>query len=159
MAKNKKIFICLLAGLLLLNAGMASARMTKKIGYQDFTLISNSGESVTLSQFKGKNPVLLVFFATWCPPCNREVPRLIEMQDKYIAKGLKILAVDIDEPADLVNQFIQQKGINYTVLLDHGGQIAEKYKVSGIPTNILFDRQGRVKYVGYTVPDKIEDVL
>lgn len=156
--KNHKLLTVLLAGFLLLHSGMASARMSG-VSYQDFTLTSVSGESVTLSQFKGSNPVLLVFFATWCPPCNREVPHLVELQNKYGSKGLKIVAVDIDEPKDLVSQFVQEKGINYTVLLDQGGQIAEKYKVTGIPMNILFDKQGEVKHAGNAPPRNIEDVL
>ena len=156
--KNSKLLTLLLAGFLLLHSGMASARMSG-VKYEDFTLTSVAGESVTLSQYKGKNPVLLVFFATWCPPCKREVPHLVGLQNQYADKGLKILAIDIDEPGDLVNQFIEENGINYTVLLDQGGEIAEKYKVTGIPTNILIDKQGVVKYAGNAPPRNIEDVL
>lgn len=140
------------------NLGAASNAIARA-RFQDFTLNSTAGESHKLSQYQGKNPVLLVFFATWCPPCNREVPHLVELQKKYGDKGLKILAVDIDEPRDLVNEFIKEKGINYTVLLDEGGQVAETYNVSGIPTNILFDKKGDVRYAGHALPRHIEDVL
>ncbi len=162
MSKNFSVKIMMpvfISMLLLINTGAASWPGKPKVQYKDFMLHSLSGETVTLAQFKGNNPVLLVFFATWCPPCKREVPQLKEMQNKYADRGLKILAIDIDEPNDIVREFVKEKGINYTVLLDEGAQVAEMYDVSGIPTNILFDRDGNVRHAGHALPSNIEDVL
>ena len=126
---------------------------------QDFTLPSVTGQTHTLSQYQGKNPVLLVFFATWCPPCNREVPHLVDLQKTYGGRGLKILAVDVAESEDAVRQFVREKEINYTVLLDPKGETADQYHVNGIPTNILIDKNGEVKFEGHSIPKNIEDVL
>lgn len=125
----------------------------------DFTLSSMTGESHQLSQYQGKNPVLLVFFATWCPPCQREVPDLIELQNKYAGKGLKIFAVNVNEPQDVVEQFAREKGINYTVLLDSDAAVADQYEVRGIPTNVLIDRKGDIQFIGHSIPGNIEEVL
>lgn len=128
-------------------------------GAPDFTLPSIEGVEHTLSQFQGKNPVLLVFFATWCPPCNREVPHLVEIENQYGGRGLKILAVNIAEPQETVERFIQEKEINYTVLLDRKGKVADQYHVTGIPANFLIDKQGEVVFEGHRPPENIEDVL
>ncbi|MBI4398044.1 MAG: TlpA family protein disulfide reductase [Candidatus Omnitrophica bacterium] len=130
-----------------------------EIEYQDFSLNSIEGKSVSLSGFKGKNPVLLVFFATWCPPCRREVPELIELEKQYASKGLEIVAINVDEPLDTVQKFAAQQGINYTVVLDPGARVTEMYHVQGIPMNILFDQEGHVRHAGHGLPPSIEDVL
>ena len=125
----------------------------------DFTLSSADGNTFTLSEVVKERPVLVVFFATWCPPCQHEVPELIKLQDKDQASGLKILAVDVDESKETAANFIRSKGINYTVLLDEGGRAANQYGVEGIPTNILIARGGEVKYEGHSIPENIDDIL
>jgi len=157
MKKGKIVLGALLWIFLIALASTSNAMISVK--YEDFTLTSSGGETHQLSQYQGQSSVLLVFFATWCPPCIREVPDLIKLQDKYGDKGLKILAVDIDEPRNLVEGFIKNKGINYTVLLDQGARVAEIYDVRAIPMNILIDKKGEVKYVGHALPKNIEDVL
>ena len=157
--KLKNIFFWILPALIFIQFGAAAAQKPHMASAIDFTLPSLEGKQYTLSQFKGKNPVLLVFFATWCPPCRREIPQLIDYQDRYASKGLKVMAINIDEAPDEVRTFAKGHGINYTVLLDEGAQVADKYSIRNIPTNILINKKGEVNFIGHTLPKNIEDVL
>ncbi len=120
----------------------------------DFTLPDASGKDVSLGRFIGKGPVLLAFWATWCPHCNESVPEINRMHgeaERY--GGLRILALDFMESREKVTAFVSSKKVLYTVLLDRSGRVARKYKVVGIPTYILIDRNGKVAYRGHELPD------
>lgn len=120
----------------------------------DFTLPDASGKNVPLSQFIGKKPVLLFFWATWCPHCNEAVPEINRMHEEAKKNGgLQILALDFMESPEKVNAFVSSKKVLYPVLLDRTGRVARKYKVVGIPTYILIDRDGRVVYRDHELPE------
>lgn len=119
-----------------------------------FDLPDPAGARVSLATFLGKKPVLLVFWATWCPHCNEVVP---EINRIHAASGngerLQVLALDYKESAEKVISFVRKKGVAYPVLLDRKGKVARKYRILGIPTYILVDRDGRIAYRGYEPPD------
>lgn len=124
----------------------------------DFTLEDVNGKNVNLSETVSKSSAtLLVFWASWCPYCREEIPDLIRLNSNYKNKGLKILAIDIGESKKKVESFIKQEGIDYTVLLDTDNKVAGQYRVMGIPTNILLDKEGSIKYRGTSAPP--EDLL
>ncbi|MDD5084968.1 MAG: TlpA disulfide reductase family protein [Candidatus Omnitrophica bacterium] len=151
--------ICLFVAVFLLFGFSSGVNAALSKETPDFSLMDTDGKAITMSSFKGKSPILIVFFATWCPPCRREVPELIKIYDKYSKRGLRILAVNIQETPDRVKGFMDKEGINYLVLIDSTGQIAKQYGITGIPTAILIDKKGDVKYRGHSLPDKIEEVL
>ncbi len=127
--------------------GQASAATNETQDWVDFTLPDASGKQVSLAQFIGKKPVLLVFWATWCAICKEEVPVINRMHSEPPMSGkVQILALDFMESEKKVNAFIKRKQVAYPVLLDRRGRVARKYKVVGIPTYILFDRDGKVVY-------------
>ncbi|MBK5094921.1 MAG: TlpA family protein disulfide reductase [Deltaproteobacteria bacterium] len=131
------------------NAGTkpASAAATGIQEWVDFTLPEPGGGHVSLAQFIGKKPVLLVFWATWCAICKEEVPVINRMHSEPPMSGkVQILALDFMESEKKVNAFISSKKVAYPVLLDRRGRVARKYKVVGIPTFILIDRDGKVVY-------------
>jgi peroxiredoxin len=131
-------------------ASSASAGETEWI---DFTLQDANGKDVSLSRFIGKKPVLLAFWATWCPPCHEAVPLLNRMHTESPASGgIQILALDFMESRKKAKAFIKKKQVTYPVLLDRKGQVARKYRVVGIPTYILIDRKGKVVYRGHDTP-------
>ena len=107
----------------------------------------------------GANPggfqaILLVFWATWCRPCRNEVPELIKLHDEIKDnKNIEIIAADIDESDYTVALFAKENDIKYTVMIDEKGAVAKSYKVTGIPTNILIDKKGEIKYNGYIFKD------
>ncbi len=120
------------------------------------------GQRVSLDDFRGR-PVLLNFWASWCPPCRLEMP---EMERAYAAQGadgLVILAVDAlyqDELNDVV-EFVAAQKLTFPVLLDRDGTVAVAYRVGTLPTSVFIDRQGRIHLiqVGPMTRPFIESVL
>jgi cytochrome c biogenesis protein CcmG/thiol:disulfide interchange protein DsbE len=103
-----------------------------------------NGKPIRLSDFGGKI-VVLNFWATWCPPCRREVPALIAFQKEYADKGVQVVGVSMDKQgATEVASFAKKMGINYPIVL--GDQkMSEAYGgIEGIPTTFIIDRQGNV---------------
>ena len=101
----------------------------------DFTLKSLEGEEFKLSSFRGKNPVYLVFWATWCPYCVKEIPRLKELYTKLAPKGLKILAINIsyNDPLLRVQSFQKKYELPYPILYDNNATVSRQYGVIGVP--------------------------
>jgi len=98
----------------------------------------------------------VVFFATWCPNCNEEIPGLKKLQEAFKGKDFEILAIDIKESEKAVSSFVKKNGIDYTVVLDSDGKVAQAYNVYGIPTNIIVAKDGGVSYYGNGLPDNAE---
>ncbi len=109
-----------------------------------FALKDLSGETVSLSDYRGKANVLLHFGTTWCPPCGAQVPKLKELDEKYGADELVILAVHIDESAEVVNRYAGDEKAEYAMLLDDKGAVALEYGAEFIPLNVLVDKSGRI---------------
>jgi peroxiredoxin len=132
----------------------ASSAKNPAVPLPDFTLPDQSGKEVSLRQFIGKTPVLLAFWATWCPHCVDAIPRINRMNADLSPGGkLQILALNYMESEQKVTAFIAAKRISYTVLMDRSGGVARKFHVVGIPTYILIDRSGNVVFRGYEFPD------
>lgn len=125
----------------------------------DFTLPDMAGQPVTLSRLAGTTPVLLVFWATWCPYCNEAVPQINALQSGAAGRDLRILALDYKESRETVSAFIHAKGVRYPVLLDADGAVAKKYGVVGIPTYVLIGRERKVAYRANILPDDIRKYL
>lgn len=123
-----------------------------------FTLESVAGERVSLGRFTGEKAVLLVFWATWCPHCNAAVPAINKIQSR-LRDRLQVLAIDFLESRQKVQSFMKAKNVAYTVLLDSDGTVARKYRVVGIPTYVVVDRNGGIAYSGNELPDTIEKFL
>ncbi len=118
-----------------------------------FTLPDASGRPVSAGRYLGKTPVLLVFWATWCPHCVDSVPVLNRIRAAQGDRGLRILAINYEESPKAVNAFMRSNMVGYRVLLDADGRVAESYGVVGIPTYILVDGSGAVVYRGYEIPE------
>jgi peroxiredoxin len=125
----------------------------------DFTLPDLSGNPVSLKDFEGKSVVLLVFWVSRCEICRGEVPLLNEIYDKYKDKGVEILAVNIGERQERVERFKNTEGIRYPVLLDSDRRVGRLYHVFGVPTEVIVDRQGNVRYYDFGVPYNWEEIL
>ncbi|HTW32743.1 MAG TPA: TlpA disulfide reductase family protein [Candidatus Sulfotelmatobacter sp.] len=108
----------------------------------DFTLTDLQGKSWHLQELHGK-VVLLNFWATWCPPCRKEMPDLQALYDKYKDQGFVVLAIS-DEDSAKVAPFIAEKKIGYPVMLDPGGKVHELFEVEGIPKSFVYDREGKM---------------
>ena len=108
----------------------------------NFTLMDLDGKPWTLKDLKGK-VVMLNFWATWCPPCRKEMPDLEAFYRQFSPQGFVILGISDDEP-DKVRAFVQQHGVTYPVLLDPGSKVNELLHINGIPKTFIYDREGKV---------------
>jgi thiol-disulfide isomerase/thioredoxin len=112
----------------------------------DFTAYTLDGQAITLSELQG-SPVAVNFWATWCPDCRREIPLLEEIASRYAEEGLIFLAVDVAEPASVVQPFVEQNNVALTVLLDPQGEIGNLYQIWAYPTTVWVDAEGIVQHV------------
>ena len=125
----------------------------------DFTLPDLDGRSVALGRFLGKEPVLLVFWATWCPECRAAIPEINGFTTGPLAGKLQVLGLDFRESREKVAQAVKSRGIRYPVLLDLRGEVARTYEIVGIPTYVLIDRRGNVVYREHVLPEDISRYL
>ena len=112
----------------------------------DFTLPSISGDNVRLGDYAGQ-VVVVNLWATWCPPCKAEMPMINAYYQAHRDAGLTVLAVNSEEDATTVRQFIQTHGYGFPVLLDLQSDVSALYQVRGLPTTVVIDREGRIQYI------------
>jgi peroxiredoxin len=138
-------------------AGVCNAK--KKPAPLDFTLKDMHGKDVKLADFKGK-VIMLNFWATWCGPCQYEIPMFVQLQEQYRNQGVVFLGVSVDDdPGDALQQFAQTKHMNYPVLIGKDNEIQEAYgPLFGIPTTMLISRDGTIctRYAGARPKEKFE---
>lgn len=110
----------------------------------DFSISMMDGKTLKLSELRGK-PVFLNFWATWCPPCNQEMPDIEKIyKDNY---PIQIIGVNIKEAPMTVGGFLSQKGYTFPVGFDLKGDIANLYMASGIPTSYAIDAKGIIRHI------------
>ncbi|MGB8887546.1 MAG: TlpA disulfide reductase family protein [Candidatus Korobacteraceae bacterium] len=109
----------------------------------NFTLTDLQGKTWTLKDLKGK-VVLVNFWATWCPPCRKEMPDLEALYNRFQEQGFVILAVSEDEETAKVGPFIAEHKITYPILLDPGSKVNNLFQVEGIPKSFVYDREGKL---------------
>jgi peroxiredoxin len=109
----------------------------------DFKLSNLQGQAVSLRSLRGR-PVLINFWATWCPPCRSELPALRSAYAQYHEQGLEILAVDVKEDSKTVAAFATELELTFPILLDDKGIVAAIYQVRGTPTSLFVGPDGVV---------------
>jgi len=129
----------------------------------EFALQDLDGKTVHIADFSGK-VVILDFWATWCPPCRKEIPDFVAMQSKYGHQGLAIVGLSVDAGgAHDVRDFEQKQSIeiNYPVLIANEETANAYGGVVGIPTTFVIDRKGKIvkRFVGYTPASEFEETI
>jgi peroxiredoxin len=121
----------------------------------DFTLKSLSGENLKLSEMTG-NVVLINFWASWCGPCREEMPLLNALHSKYEPLGFTVLGVNVEEDVNGAKGFLKNFPVDFPVLLDNTNQVSKQYKVIAMPTTVVVDRDGNMRYLhqGYKSGDE-----
>jgi peroxiredoxin len=114
----------------------------KQIQNADFKLKDVSGKKWSLRSMKGK-VVLVNFWATWCPPCRKEMPDLQALSDEFGKQGLVVLGLT-DEKSDVVKDFLSHQSYNYPILLDTDHAAAKQFAIEGIPKSYVYDRDGKL---------------
>ena len=129
----------------------------------EFSLVDVGGQMRNISEWDGK--VLAInFWATWCPPCIKEIPEFIEIQHKYEAQGLQFIGIALQRPEE-VTEFIQEYGMNYPVLAGEMEviNIAESYgnDIGALPYTVIVDREGLIQFVqrGPLAGEKAETII
>ena len=124
-----------------------------------FTLTDTAGAQVSLEDHRGK-VVLLNFWATWCPPCRQEMP---DIQSRYEMHhpNLVVLAIDNNEPLDLVQSYVDEVGLSFNPLLDPGADVQILYQIRGYPTSMFVDENGiiQIVHVGLMTQSQLDDYL
>jgi peroxiredoxin len=112
----------------------------------DFTLRSVEGPNLRLKEQRGK-VILVNFWATWCGPCREEMPHLNRLYEKYRASGFSLLGVNVDEDSRNAAGVASQLGVKFPVLLDSDKQVSKLYDLNAMPSTVLIDRDGKVRYM------------
>jgi cytochrome c biogenesis protein CcmG/thiol:disulfide interchange protein DsbE len=143
------------------DAAPGSLPPAPRVGFAapDFTASTLDNATVRLADLRGR-PVVLNFWATWCPPCLQEIPHLIDAARGYDNRVV-ILGIDNGEPAATVRTFADDRGLNYPIVLDPTFEITDLYRVDGLPTTFFIDQDGIIRemMMGPLTPATLQDKL
>ena len=112
----------------------------------DFTLKSHSGENIRLSDLRGE-VVMINFWASWCGPCRQEMPLLDQLYTEYQPLGFTILGINVEEDSTQAKALLQDIPVSFPVLFDTRSQVSKLYDVVAMPSTVLLDRDGNVRYL------------
>ena len=112
----------------------------------DFTLKSRNGENIKLSELRGE-VVMLNFWASWCAPCRKEMPLLEVIYKKYSDLGFTLLAVNVEEDSSKANNLLRDIPVTFPVLYDNTNKVTKLYKVVAMPSTVIIDRDGNLRYL------------
>lgn len=124
----------------------------------DFALQLDDDRTLRLSDLQG-TPVMINFWATWCPPCRAEMPEIVEAAEKD--QDLVVIAANVQEEIDVVRSFAEEFGMSMPVALDSDGRLRDLYQVRGMPTSVFIDRSGTIASVwaGLLDAERLEEEL
>jgi peroxiredoxin len=148
-------FFRIAAGLLLAAcAGIASAISTGPA--PDFTLKTLDGPNLRLQEQRGR-VVMVNFWATWCGPCRQEMPQLNKLYEKYRGSGFVLLGVNVDDDTRNAASVAGKLGVKFPVLLDTDKAVSKRYELATMPSTVIIDRDGKVRYMHRGYRDGFED--
>lgn len=122
-----------------------------------FTLKSDNGKNLKLGEFRG-HVVMINFWATWCGPCRQEIPHLNRLHERYRKAGFVLFGINIDDQPRVARDMMQKLGVVFPVLFDTDKRVSRLYDVGAMPSTLLIDRDGRVRYIhlGYRAGYEIQ---
>lgn len=143
-----------------LDIGQRAPELAGQDGDRPIQLADLDGRPLSLAALRGR-PVWINFWATWCPPCQRETPDLRDAYDAHEAEGLVLIAIDVQEDVDSVRDYAHRYELRYPIGLDTYAAIMRTYRVFGLPTHYFIDREGliRDRYFGPLNRQQIEQRL
>ena len=123
----------------------------------DFELVDVDGDKHRLSDYRGK-PLIINFWATWCPPCREEMPSMNRAWHK-VKDDVSMLAINVGEDEDTIFIFSADYPIDFPVLLDSSGAVIREWPVKGLPTTFVLDREGNIRYTAVGAREWDDDAL
>ncbi len=112
----------------------------------DFALKSDSGENLRLSELRG-DVVLINFWASWCGPCRQEMPLLSGLHEQYRDLGFTVLGVNVEENSEAARKLLRDMPVSFPVLFDTDSAVSKQYDVMAMPSTVLVDRDGNMRYL------------
>lgn len=113
---------------------------------ENFTLKSAQGSNIRLSEYRGQ-VVLINFWASWCGPCRQEMPHLDELQKKYEALGFTVFGVNVEQDRKMADQVLRDIPVTFPILFDEHNTVSELYDIDAMPTTVLVDRSGDIRFL------------
>ena len=145
-------------------SGQDAASASSRKAFAPFEFNDLGGKTIRLEDYEGK-VVLIDFWATWCSPCVRDMPNVVAVYEKYHDQGFEVIGVSLDKKRSALARFIETNKMPWPQYFDGkgwGNRLAEKYKVSAIPTTYLLDKKGRIyayDVYGEALVESIEKAL
>jgi peroxiredoxin len=136
----------LLGAALAVCAGLSGGAASPTAAAPDFTLRTADGRNLRLQELRGQ-VVMVNFWASWCAPCRVEMPHLNKLSDKYRASGFTLLGVNVDDDPRNAMNAAARMGVKFPVLLDADKRVVKMYDVATMPSTVLIDRDGRMRYL------------
>lgn len=112
----------------------------------DFTLKSRDGKNIRLSDLRGQ-VVMLNFWASWCGPCRQEMPLLDELYKRYGKAGFVLLGVNVEQDSSLGEKYLKDTPVSFPILWDPSSQVSQAYHVDAMPSTVMIDRDGNMRYL------------
>jgi peroxiredoxin len=137
-------------------AGTAAPAIAPLAAAPDFTLHTMNGPNLRLQEQRGR-VVMVNFWATWCGPCRQEMPQLDRLYQKYHAAGFVLLGVNVDDDQRKAAEVAGKLGVTFPVLLDTDKTVSKLYELSTMPSTVIIDREGKVRYVHHGYLSGYED--
>lgn len=127
----------------------------------DFNLKDLNGTSVQLNKFKGEKPVLLYFWATWCPYCVAAKPQIAKIREEFAPSQLEILGINVGQGESLekIKRYQQGHPVSWPILFDEGSKVSRTYQVQGIPLFVVVNKAGNITYRGNALPEDMKQYL
>ena len=114
----------------------------------NFTLTDRNGRSVSLSDLRGQ-VVMINFWASWCGPCREEMPLLEQIHRRYASLGFTLLGINVEEDSADADAWLKDRPVSFPILYDPENGVSKLYKVVAMPSTVLVDRQGNVRFLHY----------
>ena len=112
----------------------------------NFSLKSRSGETVELGDLKG-DVVMINFWATWCGPCRKEMPHLEALHQRYKDLGFTLLGVNVEDDQKGALKYLEETPVSFEILFDPANRVSELYDVIAMPSTVMVDREGNMRYM------------
>ncbi len=154
------VIVVLLVIVAFMNFGDEGDGLVERTLAPDFTLETLEGGNITLSELRGR-PVFLEFWTTWCVSCGKQMP-YVQAAFEEVGGEVEFIAINIKQSSDVVQKFVEERGLGFTIALDSEGSVADIFKARYIPINIVIDKNGVIQYkkVGaFSSTEELMDVL
>lgn len=141
--------LCLAAAIAVVAAGGIGDRgldaLPERPTAPEFDLVGHDGKRIRLSDFRGR-PVIVNFWATWCPPCRAEMPSMQRAWKQVRKEGIALIAINVGESAGEIERFLDQVQVDFPLPMDASSRVVQAWPVRGLPTTFVVDPEGRLAY-------------